>query len=178
MADAGADQDAGAGSLLVLIDSAGSGLITSDVPGISCPSDCYAHYPFGTKVTITVTPDSQSSFYGYIGSACVGTGPCTIVIDGDKSVIIEFGSLEGGDAGASDAGFAADASDAAAASASSDAGASGAADASVGSETTLSTMGGCSVAHSGAHDGALLVVAIAVLSTFRAKARRSVRRRC
>ena len=50
----------------------GSGSVTSNPTGISCPSTCSASFNSGTPVTLTATPAQGMSFIGWSG-ACSGT---------------------------------------------------------------------------------------------------------
>jgi len=167
MDDAGLD----AGSLLVLIDSSGSGVVTSDPAGIECGLTCYAHFPLGSKVRLTGTPDSMSVFGGFIGPGCSGFGDCTVTIDGDVGVVAQFGVL----LPAKDAGVDAAVADAGSrpildASTSFDAGTSF-------DTSTFTAGGGCSEAPVEAHGVCVIIFAVAI-SRFRGAASRWARRRC
>jgi uncharacterized repeat protein (TIGR02543 family) len=59
----------------------GSGAIHLDPPG-----GVYSH---GAVVTATALSNSGSTFTGWNGD-CAGTGPCTLVMDGDKSITATF----------------------------------------------------------------------------------------
>jgi hypothetical protein len=50
---------------------------------------CSATAPFNTVVTLTATPEANSTFAGWTG-ACSGTGPCTVTIDRARSVGATF----------------------------------------------------------------------------------------
>ncbi len=77
-------------SLTVLMDGTGSGRVTSSPDGISCETDCEEDYGSGTQVTLTAAPYSGSTFAGWSGGGCSGTGPCTLAISGDTSVTAAF----------------------------------------------------------------------------------------
>jgi len=72
-------------SLTVSPGGQGTGTITSSPPGISCGSVCLATFSEGTSVTLTATNADGSEFGGWSG-ACSGTGTCTVVMDGNKSI--------------------------------------------------------------------------------------------
>src|SRR5207249_827582 len=67
----------GTGSTLtVSMAGAGSGTVTSNPAGISCGATCSASFTTGTMVTLTAAPGAGSTFTGWNGGGCSGTGPC------------------------------------------------------------------------------------------------------
>src|SRR5438128_24597 len=56
---------------------AGIGTVTSSPAGISCGATCAAAYSSGTAVTLTAAPAAGSTFSGWSGGGCSGTGTCT-----------------------------------------------------------------------------------------------------
>ena len=68
----------------------GAGTVTSNPAGINCGSTCSASYASGTKVTLTATPAAGSTFTGWSGGGCSGTGTCTVTMDAAKSVVATF----------------------------------------------------------------------------------------
>ncbi len=77
-------------ALAVSTGGAGNGLVSSSPSGIDCGSSCSALFASGTPVTLTATPDGTSRFAGWIGEGCFGTDPCTLTMDGAKSVSATF----------------------------------------------------------------------------------------
>ena len=75
-------------SLAVALAGTGSGKVTGS--GISCPGACSHSYPAGTKVALTATPASGSSFTGWSGAGCSGTGTCTATMSSNRSVTATF----------------------------------------------------------------------------------------
>lgn len=69
---------------------AGSGTITSNIVGINCPGDCTEYYGGGTVVILTQTPAPGSSFGGWTGGGCSGTGICTITMNSAINVTAPF----------------------------------------------------------------------------------------
>jgi len=67
----------------------GIGTITSVPAGINCGVTCSAQYAQGTSVTLTATPDPDSTFTGWSG-ACSGTGDCTVKLNADTDVNANF----------------------------------------------------------------------------------------
>ena len=85
-------EDVNVRTLVASISGSGSGSITSQPAGIRCggtTKDCYENYPTGTSVILTATPAAGSTFTGWSG-ACSGTGTCTLVMDGARSVTATF----------------------------------------------------------------------------------------
>src|SRR6185436_17164905 len=64
--------------LTVATDGTGAGTVTSTPGGIDCGADCSERYLAGTQVTLTATADASSSFAGWGGAGCSGTGPCVV----------------------------------------------------------------------------------------------------
>lgn len=69
----------------------GSGSVTSSPGGISCGGDCSESYTSGTTVTLSATPTGAvlPTFLGWAG-ACIGTGDCTVTMNGDQTVVALF----------------------------------------------------------------------------------------
>jgi List-Bact-rpt repeat protein len=69
----------------------GVGTVVSVPTGINCGSICSAGYTSGTVVTLTATPSTGSSFAGWSGSGCSGTGSCVVTLSSSgKSVTATF----------------------------------------------------------------------------------------
>lgn len=77
-------------SLRVSRSGPGSGTIASTSPGIDCGVDCYESYATGTSVTLTAQPAEGSAFAGWSDGSCPGIGPCTLQVDGKRSVAATF----------------------------------------------------------------------------------------
>jgi hypothetical protein len=76
--------------LTVFKSGTGSGPVTSNPGGIVCGSTCSAGYAQGTIVTLTATPNTNSTFSGWSG-ACTGTAStCVVTMDAVKSVTATF----------------------------------------------------------------------------------------
>ena len=78
--------DAPTATLIVTPSGSGGGTVTSTPAGINCGSDCSEEYALGTAVTLTATPDGGSTFVGWNGGGCSGTGPCTVTLGADAAV--------------------------------------------------------------------------------------------
>jgi hypothetical protein len=60
--------------------------VSSSPAGINCGATCTASYTSGTSLTLTATPASGSTFSGWSGSGCSGTGPCTVTLSANTAV--------------------------------------------------------------------------------------------
>lgn len=72
------------------VDKSGSGTVTSDPSGISCGTACDADFQGGSVVTLTATPAGGSTFTGWSGAGCSGTGSCIVVMNADQTVNASF----------------------------------------------------------------------------------------
>jgi hypothetical protein len=80
-------------ALTVTDAGTGSGSVTSNPSGITCPSTCSANYNSGTSVTLTAAAGSGSTFAGWSG-ACTGTGTCSVTMTAAKSVTATFNTTQ------------------------------------------------------------------------------------
>ena len=67
----------------------GTGIVNSDIPGISCGTDCGETYDLGTVVTLTAYEDVSSTFTGWSGD-CTGTGTCQVTLDVERNVTANY----------------------------------------------------------------------------------------
>jgi hypothetical protein len=95
----------GGRSLTVNKVGSGSGSVTCN--GSSCASS----YVDGTKVTLAAIPASDSTFVGWSGGGCSGTGNCVITLGADTSVTATFNRNQPSASCASDPFFCAPPSD-------------------------------------------------------------------
>ncbi len=80
----------GAFRLAIERTGTGAGVVTSDPPGINCGADCSETYLAGTSVSLTATPNGDSTFTGWTGACAGQANPCTVVVNADTSVTAEF----------------------------------------------------------------------------------------
>lgn len=79
-------------SLVVTKAGAGTGTVTSSVGGINCGATCSAVYNSGTAVTLTAAAAAGSTFTGWSGSRCTGTGTCVVTVVAANNVTATFTS--------------------------------------------------------------------------------------
>lgn len=77
-------------ALTVSMSGSGAGSVSSNPSGISCSPTCSQHYADGTNVTLTASPAAGSTFAGWSGGGCSGTGQCTVTMYGDNNVSASF----------------------------------------------------------------------------------------
>ena len=68
----------------------GAGSVASSPAGIACGATCAASFAYGTNVTLAATPAAGSSFAGWSGSGCAGTGSCVVAMTAARSVSAQF----------------------------------------------------------------------------------------
>src|SRR4051794_41134578 len=77
-------------TLTVVKEGGGTGTVTSREAGVDCGDDCSEAYPSGTTVTLTATPGPGTTFVGWAGGNCTGTGACTVMLSEDTDVTASF----------------------------------------------------------------------------------------
>ncbi len=71
-------------------DGTGSGKVSSEPTGVDCGADCTEDYLSGTTVTLTATPEADSTFTGW-SDACSGTEiSTTVTLDAAKDCTANF----------------------------------------------------------------------------------------
>jgi hypothetical protein len=78
------------GRLTVAKTGNGSGTVTSNPAGISCAPTCSTTFDVGTSVTLTAAPAVGTTFAGWSGSGCAGSGACVVAVNADRSVTATF----------------------------------------------------------------------------------------
>jgi hypothetical protein len=84
-------------ALNVATTGTGSGTVTSSPAGISCETVCSPMFDFGTVVTLTASATTGSTFDGWTGAGCAGTGTCTVTMNQAQSVTATFTRSATGD---------------------------------------------------------------------------------
>jgi hypothetical protein len=85
-------------TLTISKSGTGSGSVTCN--GTSCATS----YAAGTSITLAATASSGSSFAGWNGGGCSGTGGCTVVINADTAVTAIFNLASSGGGGGGNGG--------------------------------------------------------------------------
>ena len=75
---------------ILAVSKSGAGTVTSVPSGISCGATCSASFSQGTTVTLTAIPATPSTFTGWSGGGCSGTGTCKVTMNSEVSVAATF----------------------------------------------------------------------------------------
>jgi Divergent InlB B-repeat domain/NHL repeat len=69
----------------------GAGAVVSDPSGLDCGAVCVSYFTDGTTVTLAVVASAHSSFTGWSGAGCSGTGSCEVEAgEATKTVTASF----------------------------------------------------------------------------------------
>ena len=79
-------------SLTVARAGTGGGSVQSSPAGIDCGAACSGVFDDATELTLTATPAAGSSFAGWSGGGCSGTGGCAVTMSADQTVTATFDS--------------------------------------------------------------------------------------
>jgi hypothetical protein len=80
-------------TLTVTLSGTGSGTVTSTPAGINCGSDCTEAYNAATVVTLTAAANATSTFGGWTGAGCTGTGTCVVTMNQAATVTAQFTTI-------------------------------------------------------------------------------------
>jgi hypothetical protein len=72
------------------ISGTGGGTVAISPADITCNSTCSSSFPQGTRLELTAMPNGASTFAGWSGADCAGTGSCIVVMNGDQTVTAQF----------------------------------------------------------------------------------------
>jgi hypothetical protein len=68
----------------------GSGTVTINPGGLACSTNCSKRYATGTTATLSAAAKSGSTFSGWTGGGCSGTGTCSLTLTSDQTVTATF----------------------------------------------------------------------------------------
>jgi hypothetical protein len=71
----------------------GDGIVSSTSGAVNCGGTCSGTVLNGETMILTTAPDSCSTFTGWTGSGCNGTGSCTVLLNNDAAVTASFGRI-------------------------------------------------------------------------------------
>jgi hypothetical protein len=77
-------------NMVIAKSGAGAGTVTSADDKIDCGSNCIGAYSICSDVTLTATAASGSTFSGWSGGECSGTGGCTVTMHENLTVTATF----------------------------------------------------------------------------------------
>lgn len=80
-------------NLTVVKAGTGSGFV-GGAGGIDCGPTCFAAFAANSKVTLLAVPDDGSTFAGWSGAGCSGTGQCAITMTADTKVTAAFDHVD------------------------------------------------------------------------------------
>jgi uncharacterized repeat protein (TIGR02543 family) len=72
------------------VGKSGLGMGTVTGTGISCGIDCSETVGFGTMITLAASSSPGSTFAGWSGGGCSGTGSCTVTVSAATTVTATF----------------------------------------------------------------------------------------
>ena len=72
------------------VSNLGPGQGTVSGSGINCGNTCLASYSAGTEVTLSATAEPGSTFDGWSGGECSGTGSCTVTMNANMTITANF----------------------------------------------------------------------------------------
>ena len=84
------DSNPGSAILTVAKVGTGTGTVSSTPAGIDCGATCAAPFNIGTQVTLTAKPVATSTFAGWTGGGCSGTGTCVVSVTASVGVTATF----------------------------------------------------------------------------------------
>jgi phospholipase C len=76
--------------LTVILAGTGTGSVSSNPAGITCPPTCSASFSLGTQVTLSETPEANSYFAGWSVSSCGSSSTCVVTLNSSQQVTATF----------------------------------------------------------------------------------------
>jgi Divergent InlB B-repeat domain len=84
-----------ANSLVLSVEKAGIGTVTSNPAGIACGAACSASFTTATVVTLSATPGASQTFSGWSGDCTGSASSCVVTMDQARSVRATFAPAAG-----------------------------------------------------------------------------------
>ncbi len=81
-------------TLTVAKAGTGSGIITSSPAGINCGATCASSFASGAMVDLSASPSVGSTFVGWSGGGCAGTGSCVVTMSATTTVTATFSLVQ------------------------------------------------------------------------------------
>src|SRR4029078_5863576 len=72
----------------------GSGTVTSSPGGINCGGTCSSSFAYNTAVTLSASAAPGSTFAGWSGEGCSGTGTCQVTMTQTRNVTAQFNTAQ------------------------------------------------------------------------------------
>jgi hypothetical protein len=77
------------------MSGSGEGVVFGMPSGLACSSSCTGTAPEGTQLYLDAMATNGSTFLGWSGAGCSGTGLCVVTLVGDVTVTADFGAGAG-----------------------------------------------------------------------------------
>jgi hypothetical protein len=77
-------------ALIITMTGTGTGSVTSSPAGIDCGTTCAFSFNPNTTVNLSAVPATGSTFAGWSGADCSGTGTCSVAMTSTKYVMAIF----------------------------------------------------------------------------------------
>ncbi|WP_156400954.1 pre-peptidase C-terminal domain-containing protein [Acidovorax sp. Root568] len=85
-----------AGLLSIAKIGTGSGTVVRSGGSLNCGANCTESLALGATVTLVAPPAAGSTFAGWSGGTCAGTGSCAFTINANTTVNAQFNATNGG----------------------------------------------------------------------------------
>ena len=80
-------------NFVLTVTKSGTGTGTVTGTGITCGADCTETLAQNTVVVLTGASNAGSTFVGWTGAGCAGTGTCSVTMDAAKTVNAQFDAV-------------------------------------------------------------------------------------
>jgi hypothetical protein len=77
-------------TVTLIVSTNGQGTVTSTPTGISCAGHCSYSFASGTTVSLRAAAAAGSTFGGWTGAGCTGTGDCNLTLSSAATVTANF----------------------------------------------------------------------------------------